>query len=116
MEDIEILEKYDKQFRQIRDSNFCRLPGSTALKELDEVYRNVFGHSSRLLNGCSGCIYASLKELAKHYFDIVQVRTEPESVNDSESIKKNTTKNKKATNKRQKGEKDNGDINIKKES
>lgn len=75
-ETFEILKKYNKQFQQIRESDFCRLPGSPSLKELDECYRNIFGKGSRLLYGCSSCVYASLTELSREYWKQVELETE----------------------------------------
>ena len=100
MEDriFEILNEYDKQFKQIRESDFCRLPSSTSLKKLDECYRTIFGKGSRLLNGCSSCIYACLKELSVAYFNEVDRRTEPKTVTNSESTKKKVGRPRKATN------------------
>ena len=84
-ETFEILKKYNKQFQQIRESDFCRLPGSPSLKELDECYRNIFGKGSRLLYGCSSCVYASLTELSREYWKQVEV----EKLNDNENFSKN---------------------------
>lgn len=85
-ETFEILKKYNKQFQQIRESDFCRLPGSPSLKELDECYRNIFGKGSRLLYGCSSCVYASLTELSREYWKEVEVQLETE--NKTEVIEK----------------------------
>lgn len=95
---FEILKKYDKQFTQIKESNFCRLMGTPSLKELDDCYRKIFGKASKLLNGCNACIMGSLKELSREYFKQVEIETEPETVTDSESIKKKRGRPKKATN------------------
>lgn len=94
---FKIMQKYDKQFREITDSNFCRLPGSPSLNELDGCYRNIFNKKSKLLNGCSNCIYACLKELARVYMNEVQTRTEPNSATNSKSTKKKVGRPKKVT-------------------
>lgn len=94
---FEILKKYDKQFNQIKDSNFCRLMGTPSLKELDDCYRKIFGKASRLLNGCNGCIMNSLRELSNEYFKQVELETEPETVTDSKSTKKKVGRPKKVT-------------------
>lgn len=96
---FETLQKYDKQFRQIKDSNYCRLPGSPSLKILDECYKQIFGRNSKLLNGCSSCIYGCLKELSVVYFNEVDNRTEPKDVTNSVTTKKKVGRPKKATNK-----------------
>lgn len=95
---FEVLKKYDKQFNQIKDSNFCRLMGTPSLKELDECYRKIFGKASKLLNGCNACIMGSLKELSREYFKQVDLQTEPKTVTNSESTKKKVGRPKKATN------------------
>lgn len=98
------LKKYDVQFKSMRDSSFCRLPGTPSLTELDECYRKIFNRPSRLLNACSSCIYSCLKELSVVYFIELQVRneTEPKDVTTSVSTEKKTVKTKTATNKSKK--------------
>lgn len=90
---FEILQKYDKQFRTIRDSQFCRIPSRTALEELNDCYRTIFGHSSKLLNGCSSCIFEGLRHLSQEYFKEVQRQSEPKVVTDSVSEIKTKKKN-----------------------
>lgn len=97
-ETFEILKEYELQFKQIKESNFCRLPGTPTLKILDECYREIFGKVSKLLNGCSSCIFSSLRDLSREYWKEVDRRTELENVTSEESTKKKRGRPKKATN------------------
>lgn len=98
---FDILKEYDVQFTSLKNSNFCRLPGSPTLKILDECYRKIFGRASKLLNGCGSCIMQSLRELSVEYFkelDRVQSETEPKPVTNSQPIKSTRGRKPKATN------------------
>lgn len=95
---FEILKKYDSQFNQIKSCNFCRIPGRNALQELNDVYMKLFNTSSKLLNGCSACIYEGLRKLSTEYFNEVSNRTEPKTVSASLSDKKKTRKINKSQN------------------
>ena len=101
-ETFEILQQYDAQMRSLKETNFCRLPGSPTLKVLDECYRKIFNKGSKLLNGCSNCIYHSLKELSNAYYeylDKVEAETEPNTVTVSHPIKSTRGRKPKVTNK-----------------
>jgi hypothetical protein len=93
---FEILKQYDFQFRTIRDSNFCRIPGRRALEELNDAYNQLFNSQSKLLNGCSNCIMDGLRRLSEKYFEEVQKRTEPKTVTNCKSDNKKTRKNNKS--------------------
>lgn len=90
---FQTLTKYEKQFRQIKESDYCRLPGTPSLRELDECYRVIFGKGSKLMNGCSNCIYNSLRELSKAYWKEVESRTELEKKeSESKTVKRQRKK------------------------
>ena len=95
-ETFEILQKYDKQFNNIKDSNYCRIPGRTALQELNDVYMKLFQSQSRLLNGCSACVFDGLRRLSVEYFNEISRQSEPKTVSDSESATKRKRKNNKS--------------------
>lgn len=93
---FEILKKYDSQFNQIKSCNFCRIPGRNALQELNDVYMKLFNTSSKLLNGCSNCIYEGLRRLSIEYFNAVEVQSEPNDVSALLSDNKETENNNKS--------------------
>lgn len=62
------LEKYEKHFATAINGNYNRAIPSNGLKEMDEVYQEVFKVKSRFPSGCGHCVLMELKKLGAEYF------------------------------------------------
>lgn len=89
-EQYEILKKYERNITTATQSNYIRGMNSTALNELDGIYRQLFGVGSKIPTGCSHCVVTDLKRIGAEYFRYQKVleRTEEEEVTNSISDNK----------------------------
>jgi len=103
-EQYNILLKYEEQMLNAKIGNFVRKMYSQTLKELDEVYQQLFNRKSKLLTGCGKCILDETKKLADEFFKYkdelekqkIIEQDAPEVLNqDIKPIKKNNKKIKK---------------------
>lgn len=72
------LSKYEQHFNTAYRLNYLRNLGREAVTELDEVYVELFGHSSKLKSGCSACVMSEVKRMAREYYDYQEPEEQPQ--------------------------------------
>lgn len=82
------LSKYEQHFNTAYRLNYLRNLGREAVTELDEVYVQLFGHSSKLKSGCSACVMSEVKRMAREYYDYQEPEEEQPTDNKEEQPKK----------------------------
>ena len=63
------IQEYEKDFHHALYENYFRIINRKLLVDYAAIYKSVFNRDSKILNGCSRCILADIKQLAKVYFD-----------------------------------------------
>lgn len=63
------LQPYEQQFRTAVECNYARNLTTSTLATMASVYEEIFGHKSKLGNGCGGCQLKDIKALGKEYLE-----------------------------------------------
>lgn len=77
-EQYNTIQEYEKDFHHALYEGYFRIVNRKLLTDYAAIYKSVFNKDSKILNGCSRCILADIKTLAKVYFDD---KTEKEAQN-----------------------------------
>lgn len=94
-EQYEKLKKYEQQLTTAYKLDYLRNLGQVAVNDLDLVYQELFGHTSKLKSGCPACVMQEVKKLAKEYFSYVPPKQEEEETENNTEIKEKKTRRKK---------------------
>ena len=62
-------ERYSDTMYNTYYCDFFRNLNTPAKKELDGIYKRLFGNDSRIQTGCGTCVLADLKLIAKEYYN-----------------------------------------------
>lgn len=64
----EYLEQVEDHLKHAVNDNYFRIVNRNMLLEFHNIYKDIFKSDSKILNGCSRCILADIKQLATVYF------------------------------------------------
>lgn len=68
-EQHERLKEYESYLHSSYYANYCRNLGTQRVLALDAIYKEIFGHDSRLTSGCSYCVLEDMKKLGKVFYE-----------------------------------------------
>lgn len=68
-EQYNLIAEYEKDFSHAINDGYFRILNRKLLTDYAAIYKSVFKKDSKILNGCSRCVLADIKTLAKVYFD-----------------------------------------------
>lgn len=68
-EQYNLIAEYEKDFSHAINDGYFRIVNRKLLTDYAAIYKSVFKKDSKILNGCSRCVLADIKTLAKVYFD-----------------------------------------------
>lgn len=68
-EQHERLKEYESYLHSSYYANYCRNMGTQRVLALDAIYKEIFGHDSRLTSGCSYCVLEDMKKLGKVFYE-----------------------------------------------
>ena len=105
-EQYNLIAEYEKDFSHAINDGYFRIVNRKLLTDYAAIYKSVFKKDSKILNGCSRCVLADIKTLAKVYFDDKAEKeaqnTDPIDLIEPECATTTTTKTKSATTKKNK--------------
>ena len=76
-EQYKYLEQLEESLGHAVNDNYFRVVNRQMLAELAKIYVDVFGGTTKILNGCSKCILTDIKRLGKAYFEDKKVKNKP---------------------------------------
>lgn len=79
-EQYKYLEQLEESLGHAVNDNYFRVVNRQMLSELAKIYVDVFGGSTKILNGCSKCILTDIKRLGKAYFEDKKAKNKPKKV------------------------------------
>jgi len=79
-EQYKYLEQLEESLGHAVNDNYFRVVNRQMLSELAKIYVDVFGGTTKILNGCSKCILADIKRLGKAYFEDKKAKNKPKKV------------------------------------
>ena len=101
-EQYNLIAEYEKDFRHAINDGYFRIVNRKLLTDYAAIYKSVFKKDSKILNGCSRCVLADIKTLAKVYFDDKAEKEAQIDLIEPECATTTTTKTKSATTKKNK--------------
>lgn len=68
IEQYEKLKQYEKLLYTSSERNYVMFGSIEVKRELSEIYTEVFGKKSNMLNSCGSCALRAMKVLASEYY------------------------------------------------
>lgn len=95
LEIYEKLQEYEKLLYTSKERNYVMFGSIENKRILSEIYTEVFGKKSNMLNSCGSCALREMKELASEYYAFKIQLEEQEKVQEEPENKPKRSRKKK---------------------
>ena len=90
LEIYEKLKQYEKLFYTSSERNYVMFGSLETKRILSEIYTEVFGKKSNMLNSCGSCALREMKALASEYYRFKKQLEEQQTVVEEQTLQEET--------------------------